>query len=59
MNEIYWLDINEIINYPFYDTFEISNMAGVGYNKSILWNPQNSLVIFTFKVVETNILAAF
>ena len=27
-----------------------SNMAAVGNNKSILWSPQNSLVIFTFKV---------
>ena len=36
-----------------------SNMAAAGNNKSILWSPQNSLVIFTFKVVWENILAAF
>ena len=36
-----------------------SNMAAVGNNKSLLWSPQNRLVIFTFKVVEGNILAAF
>ena len=51
----------------FCDATEISNMAAVGHsnmaavgnNKNILWNPQNSLVIFTFKIVEGNILAAF
>ena len=31
-----------------------SNMAAVGNNKSILCSPQNSLVIFTFKVVQEN-----
>ena len=34
-------------------------MAAVGNNKNILWSPQNSLVIFTFKVDEENILGAF
>ena len=51
----------------FYDTTEIfnmaagghSNMAAVGNNKRILSSQQNSLVIFTFKVVEGNILSAF
>ena len=32
-----------------------SNMATVGNNKSIQGSPQNSLVIFTFKVVKGNI----
>ena len=36
-----------------------SNMAAFGNNKTILWSPQNSLVIFTFKVVYENILVAF
>ena len=52
---------------PFFcDAIEISNMAAghsnmaaVGNNKGILWSPQNSLVIFTFKVVEGNMLAVF
>ena len=40
-----------------------SNMAAVGNNKSILWGPQNSIVIFTFKEqmknVKRNIMNAF
>ena len=36
-----------------------SNMAAVGNSKSILLSPKHSLVIFTFKVGEGNILAAF
>ena len=34
-------------------------MAVVGNNKIVQRSSQNSLVIFTFKVVEGNILAAF
>ena len=52
-----------MIKFPllFCDATEISNMAAVGNNKSILGSSQNSLVMFTctFKVVAWNILAAF
>ena len=41
------------------DGLSIVHMAAVGNNKIILWDLQNSLVIFTFKVDEGNILAAF
>ena len=45
----YFLRDIEVQSCPFGDH---SNMAAVGNNKSIMWSPQNSLVIFTFKVVE-------
>ena len=55
-------------NFPilFCDATEISkmaagghsNMAAINKNKSILWSPQNSSLMFTLKVVEGNILAA-
>ena len=40
----------------FYDATEISNMAAGGHSNMA---QKNTLVIFTFKVVEGNILAAF
>ena len=51
----------------FYNVTKISNMAvgghsnvtAVGNNKSFMWSQKNSLVMFTFKFVEGNILAAF
>ena len=36
-----------------------SKMAAVGNSKIILWTPQNSLIIFTVKIDEGNILAVF
>ena len=62
MDKMCWLDtnLNDKISpsfvwrhwkFPIWPPGGHSNMAAVGNNKSILWSPQNSLVIFMFKVV--------